>query len=114
MAPEPAQTFHEGRIAELWAAASIGLLLLVGAALLAIGAPWFTALILLIGGSVLVDHILRGTIVEFLLDVTIVLALVTAFVLVYELFWWLALAALAAAGLAVLANNLREVRQRIR
>ena len=114
MTPEPAQAFQEGRIAELWAAVSIGMLLVLGAALVAIGAPWFTAIILLIGGSVLVDHILRGSVVQFLLDATIVLALLTALVLVYQFFWWLVLVALALAGLAILANNLREVRQRIR
>jgi hypothetical protein len=61
-----------------------------------------------------VDHILQGTVVRFLLDATIVLALLTALVLVYQFFWWLVLTALAVAGLAILANNLREMRQRIR
>ncbi len=110
--PEPAQTFREGRIAELWAALSIGLLFLLGAGLTAAGAPWFTALVLLIGGFVLVDHILRGTIIRFLLNASIFLALATAAILLYEFFWWIALAALAALGILVLANNLREIRAR--
>jgi hypothetical protein len=109
--PEPPQAFREGRIAELWAAASIGLLLLLGSALVVLGAPWFTALLLLVAGAVLVDNILRGTAVRLLLNVSIVLAIVTALVLAYEFFWWLVLAALAAAGILVLANNLRELRK---
>jgi hypothetical protein len=110
--PEPPQTFREGRIAELWAAGSIGFLLLFGSALIAVGAPWFTALFLLIAGAVLVDNILRGTAVHFLLSASIVLALITGLVLIYKFFWWIALAALAAAGLLILTNNLRELRRR--
>jgi hypothetical protein len=110
--PEPAQTFREGRIAELWAAVSIGSLFLVAAVLLAVDAPWFTALIVLVGGAVLVDHVLRGTIVPFLLSATIVLALLTSLVLVYETFWALVLVALASMGLLILAGNLREVKAR--
>jgi hypothetical protein len=111
-APEPAQTFREGRIAELWAAGSVGILLLVGAVLIYFEAPWFTALLLLAGGAILADNILRGTVVGFLLSVTIGLAMVTTVLLVIHFFWWLALAALAIAGLTIIANNLRELRGR--
>jgi hypothetical protein len=108
--PEPAQTFKESRVDELWAAASIGVLLLLGAALIAVGAPWFTAVLLLVAGSILVDNILRGTVIRFLLNTTIVLAVLASGVLVYEFFSWLVLAALAAAGIRILASNLRELR----
>jgi hypothetical protein len=110
--PEPAQAFREGRIAELWAAISIGSLFLLAALLLAINAPWITALILLVGGAVLVDHVLRGTIVPFLLSVTVVLALLSSIVMIYEAFWVLVLVGLASMGLLILAGNLREVRAR--
>jgi hypothetical protein len=108
--PESSQSFHEGRIAELWAAASIGLLFMLGAGLLLVGAPWFTALFFLIGGSMLVDAILRGTVVHALLNTTIVLAVITTGILVYETFWGLVLLSLLALGVLLLINNLRELR----
>src|SRR5688572_7758564 len=109
--PEPEQTFHEGRIAEVWAAASIGLLLVMAAVLLAAGAPWFTALLILIGGAILVDSILRGSVLTLLLNTTVTLGIIAAIVLLYEFFWLFVFAGLAAAGLLILANNLREVRR---
>jgi hypothetical protein len=109
--PEPGQTFHEGRIAELWAAASVGLLLILAAVAVAVGAPWFTALLILGGGAILVDNILRGSLVGLLLNMTVVLGVIAAVVLVYEFFWAFVLAGLAAAGILILANNLREVRR---
>jgi chaperonin cofactor prefoldin len=110
--PEPVQAFSAGRIAELWAAVSIGLLVVLGVGMIVLGAPWFTAVIILIAGSVFVDSILRGSLVGLLLNATIVLAVIAVLVLVYQFFWWLLLVAFAAAGMLVLANNLREIRLR--
>jgi hypothetical protein len=109
--PEPAQNFREGRVAELWAAASIGLLFVLAVIFIVLGTPWFSAFFILIGGSILVDNILRGTVVHFLLNAAIVLALITGLVLLYEFVWWVVLAGLAASGLIVLTNNLRELRE---
>jgi hypothetical protein len=108
--PEPDTTFRNSRLADFWAATSIGLLLVLIGTLIFIGAPWYTALVVLAGGFLLVDNILRGTLVGLCLSAVIVLGMVTAGVLVYEFFWWLVLAALAIAGLSIIARNLRELR----
>jgi hypothetical protein len=109
--PEPVQAFREGRIAEVWAAVSVGLLLVFAAAAVAMDAPWFTALLILLGGAVLVDSILRGNVVPLLLNTTVVLGMIAAVVLLYEFFWLFVIAGLAAAGVLIIANNLREVRR---
>jgi hypothetical protein len=108
--PEPPQTFRNSRLADVWAAVSIGLLLVLVGALIFIGAPWYTALIILAVGFLVVDNILRGTLVGLFLSTVIVLAVATGAVLVYEFFWWLVLTALAVAGLSIIARNLRELR----
>jgi hypothetical protein len=108
--PQSAQYFSEGRIAELWAAVSTGLLLLGAAAVLAIGWDPILAGLGLLAAALLVDSILRGTVTGLLLNVTIGLALVTAFVLAYEYYWQLSLAGIAFIGLFILLQNLGELR----
>jgi hypothetical protein len=109
-APEPAQTFRNGRFAEMWAALSIGLLFVLIGSLIVIGAPWFTTLIALGAGFLVIDNILRGTVVGMFLSAVLVLAVLTVGVLVYQFFWVVVLAALTIAGISILRNNLRELR----
>jgi hypothetical protein len=49
--------------------------------------------------------------VTLLLNTTVVLGVIAAGVLLYEFFWAFAIAGLAAAGVLIIANNLREVRR---
>jgi hypothetical protein len=84
---------------------------IVEVVVLAAGAPWFTALLILIGGAILVDSILRGSVLTLLLNTTVTLGIIAAIVLLYEFFWLFVFAGLAAAGILILANNLREVRR---
>ena len=100
MKPVSPEYFRAGRLAELWAAASTGLLLLLAVGLIAAGVHELSALAIVIGGAVLVDSILKGTVIRLLLNVTIVLALITAAVLVYEFFWYLALGGIARSALS--------------
>jgi hypothetical protein len=77
--PEPAEAARQGRLAETWAALSIGLLLLTAVAMIRFGSTdTVAALVILVGGAVLVDNILRGTVRPLLLNASIVLAVVTA------------------------------------
>ncbi len=109
--PEPAEGLRRGRLAELWAALTVGLLLLGAAGLTYAGTTW-TVIGALILAGVLVDSILRGTLVNFLLNATIVLAVITAGVLFYEFWWQTLLAAMALLGVMLLVDNLREFRRR--
>jgi hypothetical protein len=109
--PEPHERLRRGRIAELWAALTVGLLLVGAAGLIFAGATW-TVIGALILAGVLVDSILRGTMVNFLLNATVVLAVITAGVLFYEFWWQTILAAIALLGVMLLVDNLREFRRR--
>ncbi|MGH2608803.1 MAG: hypothetical protein ACRDHF_06890, partial [Tepidiformaceae bacterium] len=110
-APEPPDALRRGRIAELWAALTVGSLLVGAAGLIALGAKLGLIGTLILAG-VLVDSILRGTLVRFLLNATIVLAVVTAGILFYEFWWQAILAGIALLGVVLLLDNLREFRRR--
>lgn len=111
--PEPADAARQGRLAETWAALSIGLLLLTAVALIRFGSTdTIAALVTLVGGAILVDNILRGTLRPLLLNTSIVLAVITTLILVYEFFWQMALAGIAAIGLILVLQNIRRLRGR--
>ena len=80
--------------------------------LLVMGAPWYTAVVLLIVGAFVVDNVLRGTFESFVNNAAIVLAVATAVILVYEVFWPLTIFALAALGILLLISDVRELRAR--
>jgi hypothetical protein len=108
--PVSPEYFRASRLAELWAAASTGLLLILAAGLIAAGVHELSAVAIVIVGAVLVDSILQGTVIRLLLNVTIILALITAGVLVREFFWQLSLLTIAAIGVVILVQNVRELR----
>jgi len=109
MAPE---AIRRGRLAEAWATVSVGLLLVTAAALIQLTTTDTVAsLLLLVGGAIFIESILRGTVRSLLLNVTIVLAVVTSAILVWEFLWQLAVAGIAAIGIIILLQNLRRVRR---
>lgn len=109
-APEAPGEARRGRIAELWAAVSTGILLLLGVVLLAtdITGP-IVAVGLVIGTVLLVESILTGHLERLLLNVTIVLAVLASLVLFYEFFWQISLIAVAALAILLIVENVREV-----
>jgi hypothetical protein len=109
--PVPARKMRFRRVAEIWAAFSISLLLvgLVLLILLAEGHVW-TGIIALILGFVVVEAILRGTFVRTVNRVAVILALVAAAILVVH--WWklLALCLLIALAAFLVYQRVREFR----
>ena len=113
MEPEPPGAARRSRLAELWAALSVGLLLLTGAALVTFtDTDTLASIGVLIAAAVFVDSILRGTLRTLLLNTTVVLAVITGAILIYEFAWQLALAGVAVIGVIILAQNLRKLRGR--
>jgi hypothetical protein len=110
--PEPPEEGRRGRLAEFWAAVSTGVLLLSAVALVVVGDRIIAGLVVLVITAVLVDSILRGTIVRLLLNVTIAAAVVTVGILIYDFFWQLTLAAIATIGVLILLDNMRELHGR--
>jgi hypothetical protein len=114
--PEPAARSVGGtsqkRAADLSAGVIAAAMVLVAGVLLVTGAPWYTAVVLLLVGAFVVDNVLRGTFEYFVNNAAIVLAVATAVVLVYEVFWLLTIFALATIGIVLLISDVRELRAR--
>ncbi|HEX5039687.1 MAG TPA: hypothetical protein VFW95_06110 [Candidatus Limnocylindria bacterium] len=109
-APMPTSTLAYGRVLELWAAISIGLLLILVVAALAI-APrlGLLAAIVLIGTFIFIESLLRGTVVPLVRVTSVLLASIAALILIVT-FWLPIVVAMAiAAGAFVIWQNLREL-----
>ena len=108
--PQPPGELRASRLAETWAAVSVGLLLLAAALLLKFeGTNAAGALIALVAGAVIVDSILQRKIVGLLLNATIVLAAVTAGVLAWEFAWQIILVLMVGVALVIMRDNLRKL-----
>lgn len=110
LTPTAEQQFRAGRLAEIWAAASIGLLLVV-----MVGLFYFARHYLVFGISALialfafVEASFRGRIVRMVTSVTIGLAVVAALVLLYEFFWLVVAITVVIIASYLLWDNLREL-----
>lgn len=112
--PQPASEvqIRAGRIAEIWAAVSVGLMLivLVGVAVYARD-DLFGALALSVAVFAFVEAGFRGRLTSLVGSTNAVLAFVAALVLLYQFLWQILIAAVLAVGLYVLWDNLRELRR---
>jgi hypothetical protein len=100
------------RTADVSAGLIAAAMVLAAVVLLVIGAPWYTAVLLLVLGALVVDNLLRGTFESFVSNTAIVLAVATGVILIYEVFWPLTIFALAALGILLLVSDVRELRAR--
>ncbi|HEX2035797.1 MAG TPA: hypothetical protein VHS99_16590 [Chloroflexota bacterium] len=107
-ASEPALRFRQ--VVEVWAALSIGLLL-VGLVFLLVSARQYLVLGLagMLGVFVIIEATFRRQLVRLISTITVGLAVVCAVVLVYEFFWQLAVLGVLLAGLYLLWENIREL-----
>ena len=98
-----------GKIAELWAAVSVGLMLIV----LVVVATYqrdhlIEALILSFSLFAFVEAGFRGRLTSLVGSANAGLALVAALILLYQFFWQIVVAGVLAVGLYILWDNLRE------
>lgn len=108
--PDPPPPPH-ARIVDIWAAVSGALTLLALALLATLHPPawpeWIVVVLLIFAG---IEAATRGRLTNFLLTITLVLAVITGAILVVE-FWQLLLALIAViAVLSMIVGNLRELR----
>lgn len=111
-APLSDTEIRQGRLLEAWAALSSGLLLLglvIWIGLL--GGSWISGALVLLAAAIFIDAILRRSLSQLLLKLTLILAVITAAVLAYELFWILVMIGLVLLGLMVITDNVRELRR---
>jgi hypothetical protein len=108
--PAAGEQFRAGRLAEIWAAASIGLLLV-----LMVGIFYFARHYLIFGISAMialfafVEATFRGRIVRMVTSVTLALAIVAALVLLYQFFWFVVAITVIIIASYLLWDNLSEL-----
>ena len=102
-----------GRLAEAWAAASVGLMLIVFILLANYerGEYLTFALAAAITLFLFVEAGFRGRLTNLVTSAALSLAVVAALVLIYEFFWRIVVAAVLIVGIYVLWDNLRELRR---
>jgi hypothetical protein len=102
---------HAHRLADVWAAVSVGLLLMgiVGLDLFA-GPRLVPGLVLLVAAVAFVEAVLYGGLTRLVGNLAVGLALAAAAVLAYTFFWWLIGGAGLLIGGYVVWGNLRELR----
>lgn len=108
--PETPRQFRIRTIAETWSAVSIGALLL-GVALLVLPgiARWSVAFVAAVGVFVLVESILHQRLQKLILNITIILAVITSGVLLYEFFFEIAVTLVVAVAMLLILENVREL-----
>ncbi len=108
--PASAARLRFSRLAELWAALSIGLMMVVMVGLFVFGREhlfWGSAAA--IAMFTLIEAGFRGQLTRLIASLTVALSIVGSLVIVYEYFWQLVILAVLTTGAFILWENLREV-----
>jgi len=110
--PASASDLRLRAVLEVWAATSIGLLL-VGMVALSVMAPQhlLDGALALVGTLVVVEAVFQRRLARLVSAVAVGLAVASVVVLVYDLFWQILVIGVLGAGLFVLWENLRELRR---
>ena len=109
--PEPAVP-ERARLVELWSALSAGVLIAaLGALIVLAPAGWPLAIVAVFGGVVVVEAAAQRRLIRVLLNVTIVLAIATALVLVKDYWQAVIVFALLAFLVSLVVQNLDELRR---
>jgi len=109
-APASEAELNRNRLAEIWAAASIGLMLIGFVALLIVAKQFLINAIITIAFIVLlIESWFRKNFSRFVANVSVVLALVSGLILFYQFFQYSIIAVVLAAGVYILWENLREL-----
>ncbi len=109
--PAPEADLRLDRVAEFWAAISIGLLM-VGFVALALFARQYLVfgLATMLAALIFVEASFRRQLARLVTSLTVALASVATLVLLFEFFWELAVLSVLAAGTYIMIENLRELR----
>ena len=109
--PQSESVVTQGKLAEGWAALSTGVALLAFVGMLAsdVANRW-AVLALIVAMFLLIEAILYRKLEGLLLNVTVILAVITSGVLVYEFFWYILATAAIALAILIISDNVRELR----
>lgn len=110
--PPSEERLRASRLAEFWAAASVGLLMVIFFILITIGRRYLMiGLVTMIALVTFIEASFRGRLTRFITSVTISSAIVASFVLVYRYFWQIIEIGVLVTGIYILWENLRELRR---
>lgn len=110
--PTPPADLRLNRVAELWAAISIGLVMVGFVALLIFARPYLLfGLIGLLSVIIFVEASFRRQLARLVDSVTVALAIVATLVLLFQFFWQIVVVAVILAGGYIMWENLRELRR---
>ena len=108
--PASSHDLRVSRLAELWAAGSIGLMLLALVSLLVLRHEFlFQGLAAFLALFLFLEAAFRRRLSRLVTSVTLALAVITVLVLLFEFFWQILIAVVLATGLFILWDNLREM-----
>jgi hypothetical protein len=103
---------HTSRVAEVWAAVSVGLALIGLVAIIVFEREHLmVALVASIAVFAFVEAGFKGRLTKLVSSVNVGLAVVAALILAYEFFWQVVILGVLTLGLYVLWDNLRELRR---
>ena len=110
--PTDRRDIAHGRIVELWSAMSIGVVLLATVIPFYLGlVPWWGALLIGVGGYLVIESVLRRRVQILLVRLTLVLAVISAVALVYHYAGFIIVLAVVGLAVQIFADNIRELRR---
>jgi hypothetical protein len=107
--PTSAADLRLSRLAELWSAVSVGLLLLSFVVIAQFAAAWETGLLALLGVYAFIEALFRRQMQMLIRYMVITLALITTLVLVFEFLPFFLIGLVLLAGLLIIIENVREL-----
>ena len=108
--PVPPEENRYNVVVEFWSAASVGVLLILIAGLVFFRlTPWWGALLVAVGGYIVIELALRRRLTTLLLRAVLVLAVVGALILAVDFSLELVLLAVVGLALLVVSDNVREI-----
>jgi hypothetical protein len=110
--PQDPAEIRRSRLLDVWSAVSVALaILLLGALLITDAAPWWVGLLVIAAGYVVLEALVRRRFLRLLLELTILLAVAGAAILLVTNLALFVAAGLLAIGYMVLRDNVRELRR---
>ncbi|GIW08720.1 MAG: hypothetical protein KatS3mg060_3525 [Dehalococcoidia bacterium] len=110
--PASPASLRVNRLVELWAAASIGLFVVVLLLIIAFAREWWLlGFAGLLTAFVLIEALLRRQLTRLVTSFTVILAVIAGLYLIYRFFWEIAFAGTLLAALFLLWENIRELRR---
>jgi hypothetical protein len=109
--PAPEADLRLDRVAEFWAATSIGLMMVGFVALVLFARQYLVfGLAAMLAALIFVEASFRRQLARLVDSLTVALAIVAALVLLFEFFWQIAVLLVLVAGTYIMIENLRELR----